>query len=195
MLGALTSMQHRQSRSAARLGRGLTLVELMVSLAIVAVLAAIAVPALRDYVARKRVEGTAQELVTDLRWLRTLRIQRNETVGIRFGGNSSSTCYVIYALGGESGVCDCTRSTGVCPSDMPELKTVQLPRSNGVSVSATPGGLAVSRYNLPIGGTTLRVTVASPNGGSVLVTTNAALMPDLCSVSGPESTLKPCPAP
>lgn len=192
MLGALSSPLRRPGRAGRR---GLTVVELMVSLAIVVVLAAIAVPSMRDYVARKRVEGVAQELVTDLRWLRTLRTQRNETVGIRFGSNSSSTCYVIYALGGESGVCDCTRSTGVCPSDMPELKTVNLPRSNGVTVSATPSGLTVSRYNLPMGGATLRVTVASPNGGSALVTTNAALLPDLCSVSGTESTLKPCAVP
>lgn len=187
MLGALTPPPRSR--------RGLTMVELMVSLAIIALLAAIAVPSLRGFVARKRVEGVAQELVTDLRWLRSLRIQRNETVGIRFGSNTTSTCYVIYALGGESGICDCTRTTGVCPSDMPELKTVVLPRDSGVTLSSVPAALTVSRYNLPLGGVTLSTTVASSNGGSVLVTTNSALQPELCSVSGPESTLKRCATP
>lgn len=192
MLGALTP------RTPACRPRGLTLVELMVAVAIVVVLAAIAVPSMQQYVARQRVEGVAQQLVTDLRWLRTLRGQRDETVGILFGGNTAVTCYVIFALRSDRGAsCDCTKTTDVCPRTMGliEQKTVRLERSAGVTVASTPASLYVGRYDLPIGGVTLNAEVSSPLGGTVRVTTNAALLPALCSVSGSESSLKACPPP
>ena len=193
MLGAMTAPHCRRAR------RGFTLVELMVVLAIMAVLAAIAVPALRGYIARQRVEGVAQELVTDLRYLRSLQMQRNETVAIGFGSNTAVTCYVLYTLGNELGSCDCTRNGPACSTNVPgaqeELKVVRLPRSDGVSISANPTVLMVGRNNLPLNGVTLRTTVSSTLGGTVRVSTNAAMLPDLCSVSGPESTLKACPPP
>lgn len=182
-----------------RHGRGFTLVELMVTLAIAALLAAIAVPSMREFIARKRVEGVAQELVTDLRYLKSQQVQRNEPVVIRFGSTASTTCYILYTLGSQRGDCDCTR-TGqpVCtqgvtgPSE--ELKTVILPRSRGVTVTSAPTMLVLGGFNgLPLGGVTIRAAVASTVGGEVRVSTNAAMRSDLCSVSGHESALAACP--
>ncbi|HOB94851.1 MAG TPA: prepilin-type N-terminal cleavage/methylation domain-containing protein, partial [Aquabacterium sp.] len=60
---------------------GFTLVELMVVVAILSVLVAIALPSARDFVARKRLEGIAQELATDLRLLKSNQIQNRPLSG------------------------------------------------------------------------------------------------------------------
>ena len=88
----------RQARQLQRpdRGAGFTMIELLIVMVILAVLLAIAVPSMREFIARKRVEGVAQELATDLRLLKSQQIQRRRNVGIQFGSNASITCYVLY---------------------------------------------------------------------------------------------------
>lgn len=179
--------------------RGFTLIELMITLVILAVLLAIAVPSLREFVARKRVEGVAQELATDLRLLKSQQIQRRQFVGILFGSNASMTCYSLYAIGTADENCDCTIANGqVCgdPSRVEgskEIKTVVVPRSTGVVVSSSPPLLRLFGFNgMPIGNATIQASVQSSLGGSIRVATNAAAMPSMCSLSG-SGSLAPCP--
>lgn len=178
--------------------RGLTIVELMVTLTITCILAAIAVPSMREYIARQRVMGTAQELATDLRLLRSARSQRSAAVQVDFGSTADLTCYVLYSLG-DLGRCDCTRTnTPVCdqePGSPIELKTVVLPSSRKVAVSSNPTSLTLLQANgMPVGGTTLVVSVRGVDmGGEVRIVTNAAVTPTLCSVSEHGGSLPECP--
>jgi type IV fimbrial biogenesis protein FimT len=62
--------------------RGFTLVELAVTVAIAAILAALAVPAMQNFLAAQAVEAQAQELSTSLRLARSEAIKRGVEVSI-----------------------------------------------------------------------------------------------------------------
>lgn len=188
---------HRFQHSAR--GSGFTLIEVMIVLVIMAVLLAIAVPSMRELIARQRVEGIAQELATDLRFLKSQQIQRRRSVGILFAGNSTQTCYSLYVVGPAGDDCDCsTTGASVCPNPTSagsslEIKTVILPASSGMKLSASPDLLRLIGFNaLPMGGTLIQASVESALGGTVRVSTNALGAPVLCSVSGNSSNLPAC---
>jgi len=61
---------------------GFTLVELMVALAILAILLAIAAPSYRDFVVDSRMRGEANEFLTGLNFTRSEAVKRNATVSI-----------------------------------------------------------------------------------------------------------------
>jgi type IV fimbrial biogenesis protein FimT len=75
--------------------RGFTLIEMLVTVAVVAVLLSLVAPSFTSTLARKRLEGVAAELSTDVQYARSEAAQRNAAVGIVFGTN----CYTVYLLG------------------------------------------------------------------------------------------------
>jgi type IV fimbrial biogenesis protein FimT len=178
--------------------RGLTIVELMVTLAITGVLLAVAIPSMREYIARQRVLGTAKELATDLRYLRASRAQRTDQLRIDFGSTTDFTCYILFGRGrGGTASCNCTRiNVPICDGGLNppvELKTVVLPRSRGVVLTANQA-LTLDTNGMPVGGATLDVSVSGdPLGGEIRVTTNAVATSATCSVSGHGNSLPNCP--
>ncbi len=201
MLGALKpKLRQKQPPRLA----GVTLVELMVTLAIVAVLVAIALPSMRDFVARKRLEGIAQELVTDLRLLKAHQIQNrpNTGTGIGFSHNDSKACYMLFVLGDNVRSCDCGMADdAMCgPADAGgqhpvPIRQVNIPVSTGITMTATPSNLDVVGYNgMPLFSRTVSVSLASASAGEIRVSTNATGVPSICSVSGSFGAIKRCVA-
>lgn len=62
--------------------RGFTLVELMVTLAVLAVLTMVALPSFRDTIRRSRVSAASNALLADLRYARTEAINRGQLVSL-----------------------------------------------------------------------------------------------------------------
>lgn len=121
---------------------GFTLIELIVAVAIAAILATLAVPSFTSFFAKKRVEGLISELATDLQYARSEAIARNTLVQVTLGTN----CYVIHALPtaatAASTSTSCTQaSASPAISGVTELKTVQLATGRPESLSPTNGSI------------------------------------------------------
>lgn len=75
---------------------GFTLVELMITLLVIGVLAAIAVPSFADLLERNRVVGTAQSVKSELLHARSEAIKRSCEVEVTVGSGSVWTLNTIY---------------------------------------------------------------------------------------------------
>lgn len=98
---------------------GFTLVELMVTLAVLAILVTTAVPALTDLLDSQRLRATAQRIATDLRYARAEAVKRHADIpiGVSFAPGRD-WCYGIS----QQLPCDCRerdrRSAAACLLDL-----------------------------------------------------------------------------
>lgn len=131
MLGAMRHMPYFQQA-------GLTLVELMIVVALMAIVASLAGPSFNNYMVMQRLRSVQAQLVTDLNYARSEAVSRGTFVQMRVQSDSTQTCYVIYARSdaGTNAPCDCTQAEGSrCGTGRTEIKTVQLPLGNQVKVT------------------------------------------------------------
>ena len=173
----------------------MTLIELMVTVAITAVLMAVAIPSMQQLIAKRRVAGVVNELASDLRYLRSVGVQNAVTVQLDFGSNIASTCYSLSTNKPEEENCDCNNpascnGVGVAPT---AVKTVTLQRDDGVTVSSSLSPLRFSGPSAtPQLNATVTATVSSSLGGTARVWTNPTGRAFACSVSGQESNFPAC---
>lgn len=73
-----------------RMTRGFTLVELMVTLAVLAILTMVSVPSFRDTIRRSRVTAASNALLADLHYARAEAINRGQLVSLCPSSNGSS---------------------------------------------------------------------------------------------------------
>jgi type IV fimbrial biogenesis protein FimT len=89
---------------------GVTLVELLVALAVLAILATAAVPAFTTLIERHQLRGAANALYSDLLLARGEALRRNAPVGVAFGdGPAGAWCHAVT----DGGACDCF-AAGAC---------------------------------------------------------------------------------
>jgi len=136
----------------ARLHQGFTMIELMVVVAIVAILAMIAAPSFKDFMLVQRLKGVNAQLVTDMQFARSEAVSRSSKLWVNFGSNETMTCYTLYTVietttpnnrYGSTVRCDCLAGLGAACTGQPgatEVRTVQLPTSSGVSVKPVAAG-------------------------------------------------------
>lgn len=198
----MSAMASHQAPASRRCARGMTLVELLVTLSIVAVMVAVALPSMRDLVARKRLEGTAQELITDLRLMKSLPPKPTYPAGIKFASNASLTCYAVYlrgTAGRGDGSCDCTLgpdlACGAAGVGAPELvRVVSIPRSSGITLAASRDvtTLELANDGVATSDLSLQATVEGSGVGSIRVMVNALFSPSMCAASGTFGSLRSC---
>lgn len=198
MLGALRTIEMRSLRPR-RQFLGLTMIELLITLTIGAILLALAVPSMREYIARKRVSGTATELAADIRLARSMVQQQNQPIWINFGSTSNYTCYVVFTEGDQLGACECARtSTPMCDAatDPPiPLRSVFVKSNTGITITSSAANL---RYLQAVGapvsyGGTAEVEVNGGSlGGRVKVILTGLTKATICSLAGHTAEFGAC---
>lgn len=132
MLGPLIMRRHH---------RGFTLVELLIVISIMAVLAMLAAPSIRDMILMQRLRGINAQILTDMQFARAEAANRARYARVSVGSDANQTCYTIY-LAPSSGVrCNCTLGAGAAcaAAGTVELRTMSVERSSGVTLAFPVG--------------------------------------------------------
>ncbi len=154
-----------------RAENGFTLIELMVVVALVAIILALVAPSFRDMILMQRLRGINAQVVADVAYARSEAISRGTFVQVRFQsttGSGGMSCYIIYSRldSAETPQCDCSAAAGArCTNaSTVEVRSAQMPVSESVLV-APPAVPANSRsfYTIdPRTGGLLLTAVDSP---------------------------------
>jgi prepilin-type N-terminal cleavage/methylation domain-containing protein len=188
MLGFVPGVRLTAARN-----RGFTIVELMVTLAVAAILVALAVPTYRDVRERSIVRGASGDLVALVTQAKFEAAKRNDYVTMSVRGSGSSWC-----IGLQIGTTGCDCSTDTC--NITQVNTSEL---NGARL------LAAADFNDPGGGKGTTDVTIDPRlgmlkdlgtGGSIVVRSpsdnwdfrvqfnlSSAAKTNLCSPSGGRS--------
>lgn len=175
---------------------GVTLIELLTILAIVAVITAGAVPSLGTMIERARLRAVVERLRTDVTLARAEALRRNRTVVLSFrrSDDGADWCYGLTL----AGTCDCRIASGpgACELDPGIASRVTSERSRGIRSIAPPFALSGGRLVVPGARPTLTAgsaRFASPRGqAEVRVASSGRVR--LCSPAGDLhlSSLDPC---
>jgi type IV fimbrial biogenesis protein FimT len=127
MLGTLTSRCRRPA--------GLTMIELLVAMAVAAILVVIAAPSFNDFMLMQRLKSVNAQLVTDLQFARSEAAARGQWARIHYHFDETRTCYTIYTSPVNATRCDCLNGAGsACTGSMREIRTVEVLRDDVVTV-------------------------------------------------------------
>ena len=172
---------------------GFTLIEALITVAILAILIAVAAPSLNEWLLIQRVRATAAELVTDIHFARAESIRRNAAVKVVFQSTGTETCYTVHTTG-LGATCKCSKGAGntcLTIAGLPrygydELKTVSILGSSRVSLTPNLNLQLDPPRALPNNLDELEVAVDGGGGGSrqLKVLTNKSGRPQICVPSG-----------
>lgn len=133
-------------KSARRPLSGFTLIELMITVAIVATLIALVAPSFKQQIEMQRLRGTHDQLATDVQFARTEATRLGIPVHVRVQPSSVSgpACYILFSDRGTSlstydfsTACDCTQPAGsrCSAATTTEVKTVVLESFTGLGLA------------------------------------------------------------
>ncbi|MFC1748705.1 GspH/FimT family pseudopilin [Pseudomonadota bacterium] len=95
---------------------GFTLIELMVTLAVLAIIATLAVPSMQSFFDKRHVIEAAEDLYSNIQQARSEAIARNQLVALRFSENNSTTW--VYGIS-TNGACTPTETLSDLGSGSP----------------------------------------------------------------------------
>jgi type IV fimbrial biogenesis protein FimT len=93
--------------------RGITLLEILIAIAIVAILAAVAVPSYVDFVNRSRLASAAEAVYSHLQYARSEVVAKNRDVYLRYANASGASADWCIGVSTDD-YCDCTDNTPAC---------------------------------------------------------------------------------
>lgn len=177
-----------RKRSGLRHNRGVTLIELVVTIAVLAILVTLAVPSFRDLSERRALKGVADGIISAIALAKEEAIKRDQDVRVDFANFGNAVC---VGASTAAAACDCT-TAGSCPvvaypsqtGDLRMVKTKTAPAfggSGGFEIDPKTGMLAD-----PTDAGELELE--TPLGYAVKVQVNAMARARMCS-----SGTKPIP--
>jgi type IV fimbrial biogenesis protein FimT len=145
---------HRVRPVVARACRGFTLIELMVTVAVIAILAVVAIPNLRDLVHNNRLRAASNELVASLQAARMEAVRLNTPAQVCrsadgatcIGSNGNWAGWVVLADLDKNGTADIVRTGTFNPS----VLIATSPAVDDGAITFGPDGLARDAAGLPM---------------------------------------------
>ena len=149
--------------------KGVTLVEICVVLALAVVLGSTAAPSLRNMVDTRRLDRTATGLASDLQFVRSESVARNQALRLSRYATSSGSCYVIHT--GAAAQCSCSQpGPAQCTDGAAQLRTVELHDADRVSLQGSTHSMLFDPLHGTVSPTaTLRVIGIGMGTGTLAV--------------------------
>lgn len=175
---------------------GFTLVELMVGVAVIAILLMLAAPAFQQMIAQQRLKSINAELVTTIQYARSEAVSQNTTnIRMLFESNSTMSCYMVLRRGSVT-QCHCYNPPGnACTAGLGiELHTTQIPVTTDVQVRASTSPIQFTADGLldtSVGSFTVSTTRISGAPGQLQTAVNLMGRPSVCS---PDQSVTGVPA-
>ena len=120
--------------------RGVTLVEACIVMAVLAIVATSAAPGMQGLIDTRRLDGAATQLATDIHYVRSEAVARNQPVRLSFYSSPDASCYVAHS--GLSAQCSCAAAgPALCSGGAEQIKTVVLPAAQRLSLQANVGSV------------------------------------------------------
>lgn len=114
---------------------GISLVEILVTVAISAVLWASAVPSLSDLLQRQRLQGAGESFRSDFQMARMHALGTGRSVRLSFVQTAAGSCYVAYQ--GSADTCSCDeRGRAVCADPQQLVAHQWIAASKGLRLEA-----------------------------------------------------------
>lgn len=98
---------------AAQQNSGFTLVGLMVTVAVLAILLTVGLPSFQSTLDKRRLTGTVEQLYADLQYARSAAIRQNKKVTVYFSDYSTTSPW-CYGMTDTSNACDCKTAASAC---------------------------------------------------------------------------------
>lgn len=178
----ITDSAGRTKRQTPQATRGMTLLECLVSLAIVLVLLSTAIPPFAQALERRHLEGVAAQLATDIQHTRSLAVASNGGMRLSFRNGAAGSCYVVHS--GPVNACSCNVGAPTqCSPGNSAIRTVTFDADAHARVHANVGSILfhpVHGTSTPTG--TLRVVARS--GAAVHQIVNIMGRTRACSPNG-----------
>ncbi len=145
---------------------GLTLIELVITMAIIAIVAAMTAPSFSGMIDKQRLQGATDRFYADLQLTRSEAIKRHAAVTLSATiSEDGSWCYAQS----DTGLCNCNAAAqctvGGIPSKVVQsnhfknIKVASTFANSSVTFSGTRGGARAGRYLLTNNGVTYQVVV------------------------------------
>lgn len=126
-------MQNIKQTGSARRARGLTLVECLCTVSILATSLGMALPSLQKWQGRQALLSAASELETDVQYARSLSVAQNRPIHLTVRSAAGGTCYVIHA--GEPEDCTCSIGGGpLCTAHATTWRHAAYPATGAVKL-------------------------------------------------------------
>lgn len=103
---------------------GLTLVEVVIAMGLLAITAVMSIPPFSDMLQRRSLIGWADQLAADIRFARSEAVARADNVRMTLHTGASQGCYVIHTGPPDACTCDTTNEPATCAAPAVALKTV-----------------------------------------------------------------------
>jgi type IV fimbrial biogenesis protein FimT len=106
--------------TAGRRHRGVTLIEMMIAIVLLAIIAALAIPSFADFRERATIRGSAEQMMSAVAQFRHEGIKRNRFVTVTFSGAAGSPNWCVGAELGADVACDCNDADACSLGRFPE---------------------------------------------------------------------------